>query len=159
MDSSLTKSTFDHDSVQTSGVVSIKLLLQAGTTDRVRSVAHESSGRDLYGKALLWFSENGSDPSKRGAQRESQTNSKDHARAGTLWEPTRPQYLQTSSKTGKISLSSQRVCNLGTISSLEYRYQCAVAKRHKRWRKVLRSRFYRNRLQTTVSGTDQKSVL
>lgn len=122
MDSRLAKLTFDYGSVQTHGAVSIKLLLQAGATNRLRTVAHESDRRDLYGKALLWFSENYPDSSKGRTQRQSQTNSKDHARLGALWEQTRPQYLETPSTTCQISVSSPKLYNLRPITGLEHRY-------------------------------------
>lgn len=122
MDSRLTKPTFDHSSVQTNRAVSIELLLQAGTTIRLRSLAHESSGRDLYGKALLRFSENYPDSSKRRTQRESQTHSEDHAKPGTLRKSARPQYLEASSRARQIPISSPRVFNFRPITGLEYRY-------------------------------------
>lgn len=122
MDSRFSKSTFDHSSVQTHGAVSIKLLLQASATNRLRFVAHEPSGRDLYGKTFLWFPKDYPGPSKGRAQCESQTNSKDHARLRALREPTRPKYLKTPSTTCQISVSSPRLCNLRPITGLEYRY-------------------------------------
>jgi len=122
MDSKFSKSTFDHSSVQTRGAIPIKLLLRAGATNRLRFVAHEPSGRDLYGKTFLWFAKDYPCPSKRRTQCESQTNSKDHARIRALREPARSQHLKTPSTTCQISVSSQRLCNLRPITGLEHRY-------------------------------------
>jgi len=122
MDSRFSKSTFDHSSVQTHGAVSIKLLLRAGATNRLRFIAHEPSGRDLYGKTFLWFSKDDQGPSTGRTQCESETNSKDHARIRALREPARPQHLKTPSTTCQISVSSPRFCNLRPITGLEHRY-------------------------------------
>ena len=122
MDSRLTKRAFDSGSMQTHWVTSIELLLRAGTANRVRPADPESSGRDLYGKTLLWFSEDHTQASKRRAQRQSQTDPKNDEKTRTLWQPTGSQYLKSPPKTHQISISSTGYHNFWPSTSLEYRY-------------------------------------
>lgn len=122
MDTRITNSTFDCGSMPSHWVASIKLLLQAGLANRLRSANHESCGRDLYGKTFLRLSKDHTQASKRGTQHQSQTDSKDHAGARALRKSTRPQHFKISSGACQIPISAKKLGDLWSLTGLEHRY-------------------------------------
>ena len=122
MDRRYTQQSLDRRPMQTHRAAPFELLLRVSNTERLRPHAHEASRRDLHGEALLRISADHARPAKRRARHQSKEDPRDHAEAGTDWEPTRSQHLEGAPGTPQVPVSSAGPRDLRTATSVEYRH-------------------------------------
>lgn len=120
MDRCRTQRSLARSSMQTLGSPPFEPLLRTGGAERLRSRAYEAGRRDLYGVALLRFSEDSAGATEGGSPSQSQTGAGDYARPWAGWESTGPQYLESPSRPSQVSISPTRYRDPESPASVEF---------------------------------------
>lgn len=122
MDRNYPQQPFDRSPMQTHWDAPFELLLRVSNAERLRSHTHEAHRRNLYSKALLWFSTDHARSTKRRARRQSKTDPGNHAEAWTDWESTGSQHFEEPPAAPQIPVSPARSRDFRASTGLEYRY-------------------------------------
>ncbi len=122
MDRKYAQRSVNCSSMQTHRSASVESLLRTGNAESSCSCAYETDRRDLHGKTLLRLSEDLTRVTEGGAQRQSKTSPRGHARFRFGGQSTRPKYLEEPSGAPQISVSPAWPRNLMSTPRVEYRY-------------------------------------
>lgn len=98
------------------------LLLSAKASEQHRSASNDASRRDLHREAVLRVAKHRCGITEEGVQRQSQTDSGDHARAGVSWAAARTSHVQKSPGASQVPLLIEGCCDLQTDASMELRH-------------------------------------
>ena len=122
MDRRNPQSSLNRRSVYPRWISAFQLLLRTNTSKCRRSDFDETSRRDLYCQALSRIAIYYRDIAKRRPQYQPETDPGHHERIGIGRKSARPQYVQKSSRTLKVSISTERSTHHQAIAGLEYGY-------------------------------------
>lgn len=129
MDRKRSRRSLDQGAMRPGWIAESTPLLPSRAERSLQSSANEAHRRNLYREALPWLQGHYSEIAKRGLRRQSQTNSRTHAKNGVGRDATRTQYVQTSPRTSEISLFAERPPNFKPPAGVEYRYNVYSAAR------------------------------
>ena len=130
MDRKRSRRSFDQGAMRPGWIAESPPLLPSRARRSLQSSTHEAHRRNLHREALSWLQGHYAEIAKRGLRRQSQTNSRAHAKNGVGRDATRTQYVQKSPRTSEISLFAKRPANFKPSASVEYRYNVySVARR------------------------------
>ena len=101
---------------------SLQLLLQAGSSTPIRTAAHASCRRDLYGLAILWFAEDSPGAEEGGVRCQPKARATHHAAPRFGEQSTRTKHLKATPRAHQTPLFVKRPALARAPGGLEHRY-------------------------------------